>query len=259
MPPRHAYASQPGPKKRSAQQSRTATQSEVTPQQAFAAELAELLTPDPDGEATTPLVMELQTGGLALADVQASIGRYRYQEVLLEELQAGIPCIILNDDFPLPALILPLHLPVTTATIRYAEAALDDPAGAVGEQSQPVELRPQTEARGFLRRRLAAFLERRVVAQHNDGSGNGSPSSPGSPGLAFRVATKASGLRVHYSPAFFQDSLLFGNALTTPVDGWLQPGRYIFGAVGEGETSPRWERSAVARVPSDTIAHLMSI
>jgi hypothetical protein len=42
-------------------------------------------------------------------------------------------------------------------------------------------------------------------------------------------------MRIHWSPAyFFEKEHVFGFGLSTPVEGWLQPGRYIFGAIGPG-------------------------
>ena len=48
-------------------------------------------------------------------------------------------------------------------------------------------------------------------------------------GLPFTVFTKTNGLKVNYSPAyFFNPNLVFG-APTSPVDKWMNPGRFIFG------------------------------
>jgi hypothetical protein len=54
--------------------------------------------------------------------------------------------------------------------------------------------------------------------------------------LSFQVQTRLNGLRVHYSPSYLIDwSNVFGSP-TTPVDGWIRPGRYKFGAMKQDGT-----------------------
>ena len=85
---------------------------------------------------------------------------------------------------------------------------------------------PPDSARGFFSSRLVPFLRARF--------GNADSWSPNlSPGLLFEVYTEQPGLRVHCSPAyFFTDRRVFGSP-TSPAQNWIQPGRYMFGAVGD--------------------------
>jgi hypothetical protein len=81
------------------------------------------------------------------------------------------------------------------------------------------------EALGAFRGRVIDFLTDRFAGRAQAGV---SPS----PGVRFKVISKNHGERVHYSPAYFLKlSTVFG-APTTPVIGWIQPGRYIFSVVG---------------------------
>lgn len=50
--------------------------------------------------------------------------------------------------------------------------------------------------------------------------------------VPFRVVTSTHGLRVHYSRAYFINQALVFGSRTSPVDGYLHPGRYIFGVAG---------------------------
>ena len=59
------------------------------------------------------------------------------------------------------------------------------------------------------------------------------PGSTALPGANVVVKTNASNLQVLYSPAFFPNVQTgFGNGLSTPVNGAVNPGLYIFGASG---------------------------
>jgi hypothetical protein len=81
------------------------------------------------------------------------------------------------------------------------------------------------EALGLFRAKVVEFLTDRFAGRAQAGV---SPS----PGVRFKVITQNQGERVHYSPAYFVKlSTVFG-APTSPVVGWIQPGRYVFAVVG---------------------------
>ena len=81
------------------------------------------------------------------------------------------------------------------------------------------------EALGTFRGSVIDFLTDRFAGRAQAGV---SPS----PGIRFKVISQNHGERVHYSPAYFLKlSTVFG-APTTPVVGWIQPGRYLFSVVG---------------------------
>jgi hypothetical protein len=102
-----------------------------------------------------------------------------------------------------------------------------------------------------LQHRLAPFLAARIATGKD-------PGLPPQTGFPFRVETPGrSRLRIHYSPAYFFDPTnIFGDKLSTPVDGILLPGRYVFGAMAP-EGPLKWDLSAEYRVPgSPEVAQL---
>lgn len=76
----------------------------------------------------------------------------------------------------------------------------------------------------------------------SDVSGSGSAQPPRPPavgaggGLQVQVSCSTPGLRIHVSPAYFINWIFFGSP-TTPVTGYVSPGRYIF--AGDGPMLPR--------------------
>lgn len=75
--------------------------------------------------------------------------------------------------------------------------------------------------------------------------------------MQIRVHTQTAGLRVHYTPSYFFTPNQVLGAPTTPVDGWVQPGRYKFGAMGKG--FPLKFDPADFDIPPQTEAHLVGI
>lgn len=197
--------------------------------------------------------------GVALADVSATTERYLIQESLSIRYGIPIPAVVVDAEDPLPTSVFPVmpggsdtpdDLPyngVTLAAAARGRLARDvERAGA-----STVDLAPE-DARRHVRSRLARFLERRLAAQEK-------AADPSAPGLPFRVMTRGSGLRIHWSPAyFFEPGHVFAFGLSTPVDGWLAPGRYIFGAVGP--TQPlEWEFNATYDLPNAQVANLLRL
>jgi hypothetical protein len=77
------------------------------------------------------------------------------------------------------------------------------------------------------------------------------------PYLEVEIHTEESGLRIHYTPSYFIDwSNVFG-APTTPLSGWILPGRYKFGAMrANGELLTD---NSNFDVPPTTTAHLVLV
>jgi hypothetical protein len=184
-------------------------------------------------------------------DVQASLAGYRSQDKMLEAVGRGVPCVDVEGDDPLPLWLLD---PSGSAESLFL--ALDSPATFIGETSEAIREHTRANAKDFLRRRLASFLSFRLLARSRAGAPPtaGVDPDPGrSPSTNFRVETPGRvGWRVHYSPAYFLDPYhQFGSNLSTPVDGFLRPGRYVFGAKPvDGQL--RWDSSAMYDVPGGT-------
>jgi hypothetical protein len=194
---------------------------------------------------------------VALADVSATTERYLIQESLSIRYGLPIPAVVVDGEDPLPAGVFPVmaggfaethDLPYEGVTV--AAAARDRLArDAERAGASTVDLAPES-ARRHVRGRLARFLERRLAAQKE-------AAGPSAPGLPFRVVTRGPGLRIHWSPAyFFEPGHVFAFGLSTPVDGWLAPGRYIFGAVGPMQPL-EWEFDATYDLPDARVANLL--
>ena len=175
-----------------------------------------------------------------LRDVLASLWHFDLQRRMLERRGLYFPCLDMPDsDVPLPialSLVDP-HAPMGTNLFAEELALSSLPASHVN-------LYDHDRAREFVRGRLMPFLATKISTAK---SSSGGP--PGS-GFPFRVETPGrSGLRVHYSPAYFLGTGgVFGNVLSTPVDGHLPPGRYIFGTMAPAGAL-KWDRSGVYRIP----------
>jgi hypothetical protein len=90
---------------------------------------------------------------------------------------------------------------------------------------------------------LGEFLIQRIESSRGKFApttgGAGAANHPGSvalPGLTLTVNTHTPNFQILYSPAYFVSlQTAFGNTLSTPVIGLINPGLYIFGAVGNGK------------------------
>jgi hypothetical protein len=216
--------------------------------------------------------------GIGLADVSATTARYLSQESLAFRYDVPLPAVVTKRDEPLVASIFPAS-PLGRESLGGGDyRAANDLSAAKEARTQlayvaeragnhVVDLAP-LEARRVVRRGLTGYLERRLAAREearrplrrvSDALRRIPPAGPASPGLPFRVETRSSGLRIHWSPAyFFEPDNVFTFGLSTPVDGWLAPGRYIFGAVGPGLPLV-WEFDATYDLPQSRVATLVSI
>jgi hypothetical protein len=207
-----------------------------------AEELAERLVYADGSEDLFEAVVEVGRGeNLELQDVHSSLEQFNRQHRVLLHLDVGFPCVDVPGGVPLPV-ALSLEAPDEDAETARVRLTGESEQLRLGDG----EVHPHhpDEARGFLRRRLAPFLASRIA------TGRDAALAPPNNGFPFRVETPGrTGLRVHYSPAYFFDPTnVFGSVLSTPVDGLLLPGRYVFGTMAP-PASPTWDLAATYRVP----------
>lgn len=182
---------------------------------------------------------------IPIADVELAVERFATQRDILASEKLGFPCIGVPDG---------RNIPVDVGLWGPAWYPLDPGFGLGAAERSPfrlflenylnsvinIQLRPQdveveppfwglvepSKATEFFRDRLETFLAVRFSARQSDIST--------SPGLQIRVDTRSHGLRVHFSPAYFFNPANVLGSPTSPVIGWLQPGRYILGACAPG-------------------------
>lgn len=186
--------------------------------------------------------------GIALDDVEHPIEHFDRQQRVLTHLDLGFPCVEMPSGVPLP---VALNVGDPDEKAETARSRLPREAEDLVRGGWRVRGYRSEKARGFLRHRLAPFLAARLATSKDTGV-------PSRTGFPFRVETPGrSQLRIHYSPAYFFDPTnVFGDVLSTPVDGILLPGRYVFGAMAP-EAPLKWDLSAEYRVPgSPEVAQL---
>ena len=125
------------------------------------------------------------------------------------------------------------------ARYSFTEAATDFVAQRIGALR-----RLRTDLSG--RWRSVAFL---AAQRHSESA----PSK--APGCTFQVTTNSPGLRVHWSGAYCLNGKYFGGP-TTPADGVMLSGSFVFGVDGGAYTQPVWDRVAVVVLPGQASLHL---
>lgn len=171
-----------------------------------------------------------------LGDVEADVDQFVDQNIYCSENGLPVPCLEDNKSEPLPINLTGIVHPFirSSAIYRNPEVArallsqLPDQVSALANDSGLAygEYSPQ-EARDFFNIRLRQFLEPRITRASSEKT-----TSMVHQGLKFKVHTYTNGLRVHFMPAYwFSPNQVFGSP-TTPVEGWIMPGRYKFGTVG---------------------------
>jgi hypothetical protein len=170
------------------------------------------------------------------ADVEAAVERFHALVAAHREFSLGFPCIVAPTPAPIDwigvaSLFYPKpyfrgfpFFPDYYRALYYTLPDLFRPMlneSNLGYMESSVE-----EAVSMFSDALIVFLTTRFSARQSNIST--------SPGLRFRVITQRQGLRVHWTPSyFFNPANVFGSP-TSPIDGWIQPGTYKFGAVGPG-------------------------
>ncbi len=174
-----------------------------------------------------------------LADVEADAQAFSAQ--LRTAARSGlkeVPCVAFGNSGPVPLDYMDFFklsisdpresydFPIGSRSLRYAFRKMrGEMREFFGGPSISITVAHPMEALGMFRSRVIDFLTDRFAGRAQAGVGP-------SPGVRFKVITQNQGERVHYSPAYFlKTSTVFG-APTSPVIGWIQPGRYVFATVG---------------------------
>ncbi len=176
------------------------------------------------------------------ADVEFAIERLNVQVFTFEAEETGFPCIV-DRDGPLPLLLSSDFLRPSARFEEQDSSSYPPVFYELAEFYRNREIRfasvPVQVLERALRDRITRFLRTRVgeddeAPRPTARAVGAAPHGflKGSPYLSFQVSTPGrSGLRIHYTPSYFVDwNNVFGSP-TTPVDGWILPGRYKFGAM----------------------------
>jgi hypothetical protein len=196
---------------------------------------ADMMAAGVEGLSTSEISVRLSPW-IALADVEADVDQFTDQYKYCSENSLSMPCFEDNKTEPLPINLAGIVYPSIRSSAVYQKydlaqamlTLLPEQVSEIAESSGLAysEYSPE-DARNFFSRRLRKFLVPRVKTS-NAKDTRRAPHQ----GLRFKVHTYKSGLRVHYMPAYwFNPNQVFGSP-TTPVEGWITPGRYRFGAVG---------------------------
>ena len=202
-----------------------------------------------------------QPADIFTADVEFDVARFNIQYEFSMRHGIPFPCLSSPTIYPIPIDIslggifpgLPqldyLYYGVYGPGFPY-ELAQDIRNRFFQDSNMEVSMRDPAETRGFFKNRVIQFLATRFNAPKQEDAK--------SVALPFRVVTSSTGLRVHYSPAyFFNPSLVFGSP-TSPVDDFIRPGRYIFGVAGPGISKAKFS-DAEFDIPDKTQADLMEL
>ena len=181
-------------------------------------------------------------------DVEGDVVNFAFQVSWANRFGLSLPCVPAADGYPIPISLFPERIALIQPS-KLTEELFDrpDPWWFAGIPELELSYVSTKESRDFFRRRLIRFLTARFSARQSDISTG--------PGLQFTVETDTKGLRVHYSPAYFFEPEHVLNSPTSPVTGWIQPGRYIFGAGPLGK-KPDFDFTAEYDIPPHTFAKL---
>jgi hypothetical protein len=179
------------------------------------------------------------TASVFVQDIDDLVERFSDQTQALRQAGIDCPMVMLGIETFAPldiagstkARVQRLHLLTAALFQRLVSDAAHDAASAGFNLTYADPATAQVNF-GSL---LTQFLIHRTESALGFFSAGGVPG-PGStalPGANVVVRTNAPNLQVLYSPAFFPNVQTgFGNGLSTPVNGAVNPGRYVFGASG---------------------------
>lgn len=172
-----------------------------------------------------------------VADIAFSLERYS-SFIYRRWRFADAPCLIDNDGpTPVDISTLPLGFmkpPEPTMTpLRYLITLFGEQLEFVGVEVEKIK--------AILQERVTSFLSVRYSTDEHQGPARAVGGMVGAAPAGFtnwptgylkiQVQTAQSGLRIHYSPSYLIDWTNVLGAPTTPVDGWIRPGRYKFGGM----------------------------
>jgi hypothetical protein len=171
---------------------------------------------------------------LYLADVEAGVERFGFQFRFSNQHNLPFPCMVFPEGPVAMDWVGGFGLNWSNVGPADLEFFLRLSERQLEEQNTQITGYPATKARIFFEEELVNFLSIRLRAQRSilRHFGYWKAISDKSPGLRFRVVTQRHGLRVHYTPSYFVSAWNVFGSPTSPVDGWIQPGRYKFGAMG---------------------------
>jgi len=175
-----------------------------------------------------------------VADIAADLERFG-QFIKWSWKFSDMPCM-LDDDGPLP-----LDISTAPPVLSFMNVRHETPLFFFSEAFPNLKFPnlkfvgvPVQEIKEILKRRTARFLAVRYSVEEDEGPrvravslGAASRGFTGGPAgyLSLQVRTRESGLRIHFSPAYLGTWANVFGAPTTPVDGWIRPGRYKFGGM----------------------------
>ena len=205
------------------------------------------------------------SSGAPLDDVAEGCQRMAEEFASARRMERPIVCVE-TGTLPIPISVSQLGLGsaqfLRTLTKRNASLARDMVMSTIDDAiSQDPNLRKQTveEAEETASFNLRTFLSFRYWGWKNrsEGVSDGyvnigqryADAATGG-GLKVRVFTRNPGLRIKAAPAYFIDDLLFFGHPTSPAEGYLLPGRYIFFADGLMYTRPKMDPTIFAIPPS---------
>jgi hypothetical protein len=222
-----------------------------------------------------------QADGVPINDVLADVGQLAVEFAAARRWHGEVPCLKLDDGTLAPISFSeffggPLWLSYGSADWfelwdRYF--GLPFPPGGFWREilrrsgpEEQVRITNLEEAEGGLKRNLGGFLSYRFAGMKRWGEwiqgrygisrsklpSGGTPPPPAvgpGGGMQVQVSCLTPGLRIHISPAYFITWVYFGSP-TTPVAGYVLPGRYVF--AGDGPMQPRRKKDpAVFCIPAD--------
>jgi len=198
-----------------------------------------------------------------LPDVLESVEAFKLQARILGQSNRGFPCLAVDQSdskVPIPLSlglesVLPLLLPEGRDFFDSLLARLYDnlfelmyrrgPGAVFANWGTDIKTFSGGEATSFLEDRLSDFLAVRFSSRQSNVSAQ--------PGALFSVSCSPD-LRAYYTPTYWLQVKRVLN-YPTPTSGWVQPGRYYFGAAQLGQ-SPRFDFSAYYDIPPDNHAQL---
>lgn len=207
--------------------------------------------------------------GVPVGDVVTTVGRMAGEFALARRWDGQVLCTRLGDEGLVPVSISellggpsPAAGPAAWLEMWewYGHPPLPPPhlwqevLRRRGEEEEPFVMADVDETTARVEKGLGRFLSYRFAAlkhrkERTDRDGP-SPRRPSDPvasdppppavgpdgGLQVQVSCRTPGLRLHVAPAYFITWVFFGHP-TTPVTGYVLPGRYVF--AGDGPMLPR--------------------
>ncbi|WP_213290450.1 hypothetical protein [Bradyrhizobium sp. sGM-13] len=200
---------------------------------------------------------------LAAADIATSVQDFHSAASVLMSMQMPYPMVHIS-----AIGWAPLDLPNSVPEERRSFASPADivgfareAPGAFAKTEMLLTTMPVPQARRSFAALLVDFLRVRVDAAMGlrvlSGGENLRCGVPEVPGLDVTVHNLQTGLRIIAAKAYFPDvRRVFGNSLSTPVSGYLPPGKYIFGA--DGPNRPLVLDDTVPyEIPPNNIIHMV--